>query len=112
MKIPNWVLDPFSDTEESGLPLQELKTKFVEKLDDFWLQKHISKLKTVAKNFLFHSLHHIEQEVDSMQLQSVDEKKRILYLVENEEIRTDVDKNWIKYRHITSITSGPNFSIK
>ena len=56
MKIHDWVLDPFSNSEElqSGLPLQlqeelielttneEIKLKFVKKgYRDFWLQKEI-----------------------------------------------------------------------
>ena len=70
MKIPDWVLDPFSNSEQlqSGLPLQfqeelielttneELKFKFVRNgYQDFWLQKEIPSvfpgLWTLAKSF-------------------------------------------------------------
>lgn len=66
MKIPDWVLDPFSSAEESELQLQEelielstneeLKFKFKNGYQEFWLQKQIPTLYpglwAVVKKFL------------------------------------------------------------
>lgn len=51
MKIPDWILDPFLNTEESELHLEEelieissnseLKFKFKQGYQEFWLQKQI-----------------------------------------------------------------------
>ncbi|XP_034274523.1 protein FAM200A-like [Pantherophis guttatus] len=66
MEIPDWVINPFSDTEEDGvveeeqlIELQndiELKPKFKKLYQEFWLQKKISDrypaLWTVVKKLL------------------------------------------------------------
>jgi hypothetical protein len=65
MEIPDWVINPFSDTEEVGVVVEELielqndielKPKFKKSYQEFWLQTEISDrypaLWTVVKKLL------------------------------------------------------------
>ncbi|KMQ94883.1 zinc finger protein [Lasius niger] len=111
MKIPGWVLDPFSSAEESELQLQEelfelstneeLKFKFKDWYQEFWLQKQISTLYlglwAVVKKFLiaFPSSYLVERGFNAV-TNLLTKKRNRLQIVDRGDLRmllTNIEPN-------------------
>lgn len=111
MKIPDWVLDPFSSAEESELQLQEelielstneeLKFKFKNGYQEFWLQKQIPTLYpglwAVVKKFLiaFPSSYLVEHGLSAV-TNLLTKKRNRLQIVDRGDLRmllTNIEPN-------------------